>query len=346
MHPQNVTPDVDSVPLLRLERAHVLESTCVLLSANGHYHLERHVPRKVRVFEGHLDDTELREIVRIISGDLLFRLQQKQIPDLMLKSDDEKVILQIHRPEEWQHLFFPDSKSREPFHEAMEPLLKWLDSVNKRKSREFSEEAARNNCLPPGSNEFAKRPPHRTDESRTIQPGNDPMTSLETPAEPHVSYTLLMYETRMFNYQPQVTCLVISATGEYHMVTQSKTNDNDKGMENAVLDGILAPPQLSALRSILDAPEFIRQPEEQHVGEIMMTSDGYFTRLYIPRGQITQNFAAWKSYRIVNQIMSRSVEDHGTKTLAPFREWMDRNIDRKKANPVAIPPNPRCIPGG
>src|SRR6266850_502161 len=95
-----------SASLLRLERSHRLESVCVLLSGDGAYHLERHTLQKVRIFEGRVDADDLRGIVHIVSGDRLFNLEQKQIPDLMLKSDDDQVMLEIHRPGSWQQLSF------------------------------------------------------------------------------------------------------------------------------------------------------------------------------------------------------------------------------------------------
>src|SRR6266566_2061826 len=73
-----------STYLLRLERANYLQSVCVLLRGNGQYHLERHNPQKIRIFEGSLHADELQNIVHIVSGDRLFNLEQKQIPDLML----------------------------------------------------------------------------------------------------------------------------------------------------------------------------------------------------------------------------------------------------------------------
>ena len=70
----------------------------MLLRGNGQYHLERHSPQKIRIFEGSLHADELQNIVHIVSGDRLFNLEQKQIPDLMLKADNDQVILEIHRP--------------------------------------------------------------------------------------------------------------------------------------------------------------------------------------------------------------------------------------------------------
>jgi hypothetical protein len=323
--------------LLRLERAQYLQSVCLLLDANGQYHLERHNPQKVRVFEGTLNADELRDIIRIVSRDQLFRLEQKQIPDLMLKSDSDQVMLEIHRPGSWQELFFSDSASREPFRDAMDPLLKWLDAVNKRKVRELSEEAGRNNCLPPSKPEFARR-----NNGQPQQSVADAPTPANVPPQP--AYTLQMFDNRMVNYQTQVTCLLISTSGAYHLVKQSKSYS--RGMSSAVLDGTLAPPEMASLRTLLDTPDLVNEPEEKQEVEVIFTGDSYFTRLAIPRAGKVQKIAAWKSYRIINHTMTRSVEDHGTRLLAPLREWLKININEKSAIPTATPPNPRCSPGG
>ena len=112
-----------SVYLLRIERESHLQSVCVLLKADGQYHLERHTTQKVRVLEGSIDANELRDVIRIVSDDRLYDLEQKQIPDLMMKADDDHLVLDIHRPGAWQQLFFPDSASREPFHETVGALV-------------------------------------------------------------------------------------------------------------------------------------------------------------------------------------------------------------------------------
>ncbi len=261
----------------------------------------------------------------------------------MLKSDDDHVALGI-RPGYWQQFLFPDSASREPFRDVMDPLLKWLDVVNKRKAKELSEEAGRNNCLPPSKTEFAQRNPAQPSSPQRKQSVTSAAPPANAPAPPHATYTLQMFDDRMVNYRPEVTCLLVSASGAYHLVKQSK--NYHKSLSSAVLDGTLAPPQLASLRAILDAPDLVNQPEENQDVEVVMTRDSYLTHLAIPRGGTVQKIAAWKSYRILNQTMSSSVEDHGTKLLAPLRQWLKINIAEKSAVPTPIPPNPRCLPGG
>lgn len=326
-----------AVYLLRLERAGYLQSVCVLLDANGGYHLERHTLDKVRVFEGSVDAAELREIVRVLSADQLFRLEQKQIPDLMLKSDNDRVLLEVHRPAYWQQLLFPDSASRVPFRDEMEPLLKWLDAVNKRKTRQLSEEAGRNNCLPPARPEFAQRSTAAPERKSAAVP---PPATVTTPS----TYILRMIDERRTHYQAEASCLLVSTSGMYHVVRQWRSQS--KGLSTMVLDGTLDPAKLASLRGILDAPELVNQPEEKEETEVILVDDSFFTRFFIPRGSSVQKVAAWNSYRIANEIMTRSAEDHGTKVLTPLSDWLTGNIDERAAVPTAAPANPRCSPDG
>jgi hypothetical protein len=90
--PASSQAKTEAAYLLRLERVRDRQGVCVLLRGDGQYHLERHTPEKVRVFEGHLDSDETRQLVHIASGDQLYRLEQKQITDPMLRSDDDRVI--------------------------------------------------------------------------------------------------------------------------------------------------------------------------------------------------------------------------------------------------------------
>jgi hypothetical protein len=205
---------------------------------------------------------------------------------------------------------------------------------------ELSEEAGRNNCLPPSKPEFAQRKEVQSQQSVT----NTPSTA-EAPPQPP-TYVLQMTDSRMVNYQTQVSCLLVGTSGSYHLVKQSKSYN--KGLSSVVLDGTLSPPELASLRALLDAPDLVNQPDDKQDRELVFTGlaeDNYLTHLAIPRDGGTQKLAAWKSYRIINHTLSRSVEDHGTKFVAPLREWLKATINEKRAVPTATPPNARCIPG-
>jgi len=95
-----------------------------------------------------------------------------------------------------------------------------------------------------------------------------------------------------------------------------------------------------------DEADLVNQPDDPQEFEPVFMGGNYVTRVAIPRGGKVQKIAAWKSYRIVNQVLSRSVEDHGTALLAPLREWLKKNIPDQNAAPTTNPPNPRCSPEG
>jgi hypothetical protein len=353
-HTQTSAPEAGTATyLLRLERTSYLRSVCVLLTANGEYHLESkttqmHVKRgasqRVHVFEGQLSTGELREIERIVSADALIKFDQKKIPDLMMKSADERLLLDISRAGSWQQLVFPDSASRGPLRDLLERLLTRLDALNKRKARELSEDAGRNNCLPPSKIEFSQRKPIRPEEPHPRPSISVPTTPSTIPTVTPENSALLMYNNRFEGDRTEVTCLLVSPSGGYHLVQQSK--DLSNGTSTAVLDGSLTPTQLGALREILDDPALVNLPEEEVNGELVPTDGGFFIKLVIPRREKTQNIQAWKSYRITNQIISRSMEDHGSKALAPLRQWLKANINGKNGVLTPNPPNPRCLPGG
>jgi hypothetical protein len=301
----------------------------------GQYHLERHTVKNVRVFESSIDAEELKQIVRLLSGERLYHLDQKHIPDLMMKSDNDHVVLEVHRPDSWQQLLFPDSASREPVRDTMEPLLQWFEKLNKRKMHELSEEAGRNNCLPPSKPEFAQR-----ESPKEQKPADNAPPA--APTAPAPDYVLQMLDNRMVKSRAELTCLIVLHSGSYHMVKQTK--EYGRAMKIGVLDGTINPAALAGLRAILDTPEWVNYAEQHQQTEFVFTQDSYFTHLTIPRPEKLQHVAAWKSYRIIQNVITRSIEDHGTKLFAPFREWMKANFNDKDLVSTASPANPRCNP--
>jgi hypothetical protein len=136
--------------LMRLERVREGFDVCVLVRGDGQYHLERHLLEKSKIFEGNLGDDELHRVIRIVSDDQMFFLRQDQIAESMLGSKFDDVSLAVLRPlNRWQILGFPDPASRDPYRKSLDPLLTWLDKLEKRKGQELSEDSGRNNCEVP-----------------------------------------------------------------------------------------------------------------------------------------------------------------------------------------------------
>ncbi len=81
--------------------------------------------------------------------DRLLRLQQSDIDVPLITGDLDNLFVSVLRRDHWQNLEFSSAESRKPYEEFLNPLLKWLDDLQKEKAKELTEESGRNNCLPP-----------------------------------------------------------------------------------------------------------------------------------------------------------------------------------------------------
>jgi hypothetical protein len=284
--------------LMRIERVRAGLDLCVLLRGDGQYHLERHLPEKSKVFEGNLGAAELHQVIRIVSDDQLFLLQQNQISDQMLGSKFDNVRLAVLRPRNrWQALAFPDPISREPYRKSLDPLLNWLEKLEKLKGRELPEDSGRTNCSVPQDLDLTLRTRGSSDPASPVAALNDPpkgsapqlkargaqdtleaVPQLKTrPAQnpesakniattvvniPQASakkkqYLVRIVESFLYPRVEKATCSIIASSGQYHAVTQSHDPGSSK-VHSAVLDGHLKEEELTALAKILDDPELSR----------------------------------------------------------------------------------------
>ena len=160
----------------------------------------------------------------------------------MLMVDDDEVILAVLRPQEiWQQLSPPGSQSRDPYRESLVPLLHWLDRLQKRKGRELSEEEGRNNCRPFVHLEFTPRPAKdgepRTNIARVATaPIGGTTPSVTAPGPQGVvaggkAYVLRMFDSAFVKGTLEMSCTLVTASGAYHFVKQSRDYGSAKSAE-------------------------------------------------------------------------------------------------------------------
>jgi hypothetical protein len=354
--PSSPQPKTEAAYLLRLERVGHRQGVCVLLRGDGQYHLEHHAPDKVRVLEGFLDAQEMGLVVHIVSGDQLYRLEQKQITDPMLKSEDDQVILAVLRPHDiWQQLLFPDPLSREPYRESLVPLLEWLDRLQKRKGRELSEDEGRNNCQPFAIPELVRRPakkgePHTNRASAASAPIAGNIPGVAGPGPPRTkaagdTYVLRFVDSAFVKGTMEMSCTLVTPSGTYHFVKQSREFGAQK-VRSVVLDGNLDNTQIAALRQLLDAPELRTPPSDPRSQGLAIPTGGGPTETFVwfPRDGIIQKFEAWHSLQVVAGKVTQNVQEHGMTALLPLRQWLNLNLDESKAVPTVNPSNAKCMP--
>lgn len=150
-----------------MERLQSDQDVCVLVRRDGQYHLERLHHYGVRIFEGTLPDRELASLEELLTKDGIFQLQQSDIAQPHSTGAPDKLFVSVLRPAHWQNLEFDSAESRRPYEEFLNPLLKWLDDLQKTKTKEVTEESGRNNCLPSKEIKLQTRSDERTPSLNT-----------------------------------------------------------------------------------------------------------------------------------------------------------------------------------
>jgi hypothetical protein len=156
--------------LLRMERLRSDQDVCVLVRRDGQYHLERLHRYGIRVFEGELPNGALGSLENLLTKDRLFQLQQSDIVVPHTTGAMDQLFVSVLRPAHWQNLEFDSAESRKPYEEFLNPLLKWLDDLQKKEAKELTEESGRNNCLPAREVKLQTRSGEKTSSQDTQAP--------------------------------------------------------------------------------------------------------------------------------------------------------------------------------
>src|SRR6266478_4592722 len=209
--------------LLRMERLRSDQDVCVLVQRDGQYHLERLHPYGIRVFEGKLPNGALASLESLLMKDRLLRLQQSDIDIPLITGDLDNLFVSVLHRDHWQNLEFSSAESRKPYEEFLNPLLKWLDDLQKEKAKELTEESGRNNCLPPKEIQLQTR-------------SGEKISSMHTEASTVSHAYILRTLTRRFDSSRiENSCVIIRDTGVYHVRRSQQLAR--KETKTTVLDG-------------------------------------------------------------------------------------------------------------
>ncbi len=318
--------------LLRLERLRSYRDVCVLLRNDGQYHLEILEPNHTRILEGALSSAALRELGQISSSEKLAQLQQGDIRTPLVESERDEFLISILRLGRWQNLRFADGETREPYRELLDPLLKWLDRVQQERAKSLTEEAARNNCLPPEEVHLKKRS------------GENAFSDNQTSAPSNRNYILRMVASQFDAGRNAKSCVLVSLSGAYHFRRSDKLRGKD--IRTVVIDGILSADALRSLRGILDTNESKGQPAEKPISGRFIA--GTLTSVWIPRETAIQEIVSWRYFYLGKSTVSGAsvplMVDHDTAVLKPLNEWFKAILKKEREVPVQEPANPQCLP--
>ena len=322
--------------LLRMERLRSDQDVCVVVQRDGQYHLERLHPYGIRVFEGKLPSGDLASLESLLMKDRLLRLQQSDIDVPLITGDLDNLFVSVLRPDHWQNLEFSSAESRKPYEEFLNPILKWLDDLQKEKAKELTEESGRNNCLPPKEIQLKTR-------------SGEKISSIHTEASALRHAYILRALTRRFDSSRiENSCIIIRDTGVYHVRRSQRLAR--KETKTTVLDGTFSAEAINSLRVLIDADQVRKWPTENL--PLARLQAATVTNLSIPREDRVQQITLWRyvftpATHNLGSLRSSDlprIDDHGTGLIRPLDEWMKKNLPMEKEIPTSNPANPQCLP--
>ena len=322
--------------LLRMERLRSDQDVCVLVQRDGQYHLERLHPYGIRVFEGKLPNGALASLESLLMKDRLLRLQQSDIDIPLITGDLDNLFVSVLHRDHWQNLEFSSAESRKPYEEFLNPLLKWLDDLQKEKAKELTEESGRNNCLPPKEIQLQTRSGEKISSMHT-----------EASAVRH-AYILRTLTRRFDSSRIENSCVIIRDTGVYHVRRSQQLAR--KETKTTVLDGTFSAEAINSLRVLIDTDQVRKWPTENP--PLARLQAATVTNLSIPREDRVQQITVWRyvftpATHNLGSLRSSDlpgIDDHGTGLIRPLDEWMKRNLPLEKEIPTSNPANPQCLP--
>jgi len=346
----------DSTPLVRIERQIRVEDTCMLVRNNGQYHLERVVLGlgQTRIFEGTLPAESFSQLQQMLNTDEVKQLSQSQIKMELVGEDLDHLLLAVNRPTGWQSLNFPTGKSRKPYKNSLDPLVKWLDR-NMQQQNPLPPQAP-GRCMPTSPNSNSTQ---STAEAKA--PGLEAPTTDSTTQAAKNPYLLRIIEDHIMadtssttsgawqqniGQKMERTCMIVYQSGRYRM--EKSKQELNAPLRTEVFHDALSEGQIKELRQILDAPDLANlQHQTTSVG--LTVKEGETVNLVVPRGASTQklSFASYFGVRTQEVGLKDNLHtgvDAELPIIKPLRNWLKTNVESRKAGMEKNSPSTTCIP--
>ncbi|HEX4425825.1 MAG TPA: hypothetical protein VH079_10525 [Terriglobales bacterium] len=337
----NVAAQFANYPfLLRLEHTTGKSKVCVLLRRDGDFHLEHTQSDDTLVSEGQISQSELLKLKQTLDSDELQKLSQEKIVPPLLYSMNGQLQVNVFRTDHWQSLLFPDATSQVSFIQTLKPLVTWLNTLHSEPHREVSEDAGKNNCLPPKELKLTIR------VGESAVPAADAVSTVTPAASGKPQFNqpnpfLMRYSRdRVSNGNLDRTCVIVNPSGRYRMEIGNQPATFK--MKTAVFEGSITDDQLKELVQLLDAPDLKTLHHQNRIAGVTVV-DADVVSLAIPREDETQQliFSGYVGTRPHNKGPIPNVTDDTT-SVEPVQNWLETAIVSKKLEPVKSVPPDNC----
>jgi hypothetical protein len=277
-----------SAYLLRLEHTTSGARLCVLLKRNGFFHLESDNGDYTKVFEGLLGGERLGRIQSELKDKELQELSQSQIEE-PLNPKPEFLQIDTLRDDHWQGLTFFSAESQQPYRRSLEPLIRWLDDLHKVPHKELSEDAGKNNCLPPRKITLKKRDeqaPHQSAEVRA-NPARVPPTKAPVAGADPTPPLLRASSMGVKSHVIRQTCFLVIANGFYR-AEEREQKEGSKAIKTRITGGKFVPEETSQLQQLLNDPA-ITGIHHRKTSQMVLPMSGEMLNLQIYRTSSVQD---------------------------------------------------------
>jgi len=276
--------------LLRLEHNNSEDRVCVLLQKSGSFHLEIAQGDATRIFEGKVDTSELADLERDLDSPTLATVSQKQIEEPLMRSHD-MLQVNVFRADHWQDLLFESRESQEPFQKWLQPLLRWLDNLHKAPHQEFSEDASRNNCLPPREIVLKSRAVSATPDSSHPKPIiASRVTAARTPqpeppqlSRPQSAAVLLqLFSVHKNSGGTHQYCIIVAENGDYRFENRTQ-KDGSRLVKTEISKARMNPDELRDFEQVLEDPALVKIGHHEPPGNAPVPVMGDMLNISIAR---------------------------------------------------------------
>ena len=332
----------DSPFLMRMERQTREENVCMLVQKDGHYHLERVITGRPRVFEGTLETAAITELDPLLNSDQLVNLKQAQIETTLVSEDMDQVLVAVGRPSGWQSLQFPSGKSRKPFKGVMDPLVKWLERYKQQQNPIVGAPTVR--CMPPQSAQAGggESKPNAAnpyvmrivvDHYEPLRVGNAGSSNSSTAMNMTADFKV----TRL--------CAIVYESGRYRL--EKSIQEFGSPVRPEIYRDTLEKSQIDELRQILNNPKLVALPNS--AAPTVFAREGELINLAVPREKSVQalSFASFFGARTQEKGMKDNTStavSANVELTHPIRKWVKQNVEEHKTPPSKDVPATTCIP--
>jgi hypothetical protein len=344
--------------IVRLQRiGHSDRNVCALVRADGLFHVEKQTLSTIEVSEGSLDDAELLDLRTALNNEKLADLTQSKISTSLVQKERDEFWVAILHSSTTQNLRFVDRESRRPYDDVVDPLLRWLDTLQHHAHTRVGGAELHNNCQPP------KKPSPRTEtqvatespmgeDRKTLSAENTSTSSVSDhtdsiPAKavlPQKRKFLMHWDyTEISRGLAQNTCVILYPSGQYR---EELSTQRDAGKPKLlVVEDTLPGVEMQSLQSVLDEPELKSSTHLNLPVQGKAFREAEITILSITRDNQIQRlgFADYFGDRRTHSSINYAA-DTDELIVSPLRKWLKEHLDPKKAIPLQNPVQTRCQP--